>query len=272
MPLPDGEEVIVDERAYAGLRWLERGEGEPVLLLHGLMGTMHHWDEVLDGLTTSCRALAPALPIFDPAFEYTSVQALAAHVRRFMDALGLERAVVGGNSLGGHVAVRLALASPERVSGLVLTGSSGLFERSFTRGMPHRAGAAFVREKMEEIFYDRALVTPEWVDSVCRTLAEPATALRALRFARAARRDNVEGRLGEITAPTLVVWGADDRITPPAVAERFLSRISDSQLVFLRRCGHAPMLEQPQAFAAILRAWLEDTRARSGAAPAKGNR
>lgn len=257
------------QRAQPQLRWLERGEGEPVLLLHGLMGHMHHWGDVLDRLAPGCRAIAPVLPIFDPAFEYTSVQALAAHVRRLMDGIGVERAVVGGNSLGGHVAVRLALGWPERVSGLVLTGSSGLFERSFTRGVPHRPGPAFVRERMEEIFYDRALVTPEWVASVHRSLSEPATALRVLRFARAAKRDNVAGRLGEIAVPTLVVWGADDRITPPAVAERFLSRIPDAQLVFLRRCGHAPMIEQPQAFTAVLRAWLEETRQRRDVAPAR---
>lgn len=259
----------MDERAYPEFRWLERGAGEPVLLLHGIMGSMHHWDDVLDGLTPSCRALAPTLPIFDPAFEYTSVQALAVHVRRFMDALGLERAVVGGNSLGGHVAVRLALASPERVSGLVLTGSSGLVERSFTRRVPYRPGPAFVRETMEEIFYDRALVTPDRVDSVYRTLAEPVTGLRALGFARAAKRDNLERRLAEIATPTLVVWGADDRVTPPAVAERVQSRIPDSHLVFLRRCGHAPMIEQPQAFAAILRAWLEETGLRRSARPVR---
>jgi 2-hydroxy-6-oxonona-2,4-dienedioate hydrolase len=259
MSQPDWE-VIVNEFMPPLLRWLERGEGEPVVLLHGLMGSMLQWDDVLDRVAPGCRAIAATLPIFDPAFAYTSVQALAAHVRRFMDVLGLDRAVVGGNSLGGHVAVRLALASPERVSGLVLTGSSGLLERSFTRGVPHRVGPAFVREMMEEIVYDPESVTAEWVAAVCRTLDDPAMARRALKFARAAKRDNLEGRLGEITAPTLVVWGADDRITPPAVAERFLSRIPDAQLVFLRRCGHAPMIEQPQAFSAILRAWLEETR------------
>jgi pimeloyl-ACP methyl ester carboxylesterase len=185
-----------------------------------------------------------------------------------MDALGIERAVVGGNSLGGHVAVRLALRWPDRVSGLILTGSSGLFERSFTRRVPHRPGREFVREKMGEMFYDRRLVTPAWVESMHRALTEPFTALRAVRFARAAKRDNVGERLDAITAPTLVVWGADDRITPPAIAERFHSRIPDARLVFLRRCGHAPMLERPQAFAALVRAWLEETRLRRHASPA----
>jgi len=253
-------------------RWLERGQGEAVILLHGLMGDVVHWDEVLDRLAPSCRALAPALPIFDPAFTYTSVQALSAHVVGLMDTLGIERAVIGGNSLGGHVAIRLALAQPNRVSGLVLTGTSGLLEPSFSRRVSHRPGRELVRERMEEVFYDRRHVTPGWVDAVCRTLNDPALALRLVRMARAAKRDNVEARLPAIAVPALVVWGAHDRITPPSVAERLHALLPDSQLTFLPRCGHAPMLEHPAAWADIVAAWLARTRPRRYAGTAAAAR
>ena len=156
--------------------------------------------------------------------------------------------MIGGNSLGGHVALEMALSHRDRVSGLILTGSSGLFERTFTRGVPHRPSEAYVRQKMEEIFFDPRLVTPEWVESVRRTVTTPASALRVLRFARAAKRHNIEDRLAAIDAPALLVWGRDDRITPPEVAERFQALLPDSHLTFLPRCGHAPMLEQPDAF------------------------
>jgi len=245
-------------------RWLERGEGEPVVLLHGLMGQMHHWDPTLDVLAEGARALAPMLPLFERSWTDLSIQALARWVVDFLDALDLGLAVVGGNSLGGHVALATALLAPERVAGLVLTGSSGLFERGFTRGVPHRPTAAYVRERMEEIFYDSSLVTPEWVDAVQTSVLEPATALRLLRVARAARRDNVEARLRDINVPTLLVWGREDRITPLAVAERFHDLIRGSELVVLNRCGHAPMLEHPEAFGAIVRAWLEETPLGSG--------
>src|SRR5207245_8616364 len=119
-------------------RWLERGQGEPVVLLHGLMGQMHHWDDVLDELGGACRAMAPTLPIFDPGCLEPSIDLLARWVVDFLDALEIPRAVIGGNSLGGHVALATALAFPERVRAVILTGSSGLFERSFTRGVPHR--------------------------------------------------------------------------------------------------------------------------------------
>jgi len=252
----------VGEHRDPELRWLERGDGEPVLLLHGLMGRMDHWDGVLDLLADVCRPIALSLPIFDPRLAETSIDGLADHTRRFMDTLDIPHAVLGGNSLGGHVALTLALDHPDRVSGLILTGSSGLFERSFTRGVPHRPSPDFVRQKMAEIFYDPVLVTEAWVEAVCETLNHPASALRVLRFARAARRHNLEERLHEIRVPTLIVWGGDDRITPPAVAERFHALIPQSDLAFLPCCGHAPMLEQPEPWGRCARGWLDETRVR----------
>jgi len=242
-------------------RWLERGEGEPVVLLHGLMGEMDHWECTLQALEGTCRGLAPLVPILDPDQAEASIEGLTDYVGAFLDALDLPPAVVGGNSLGGHLALELALRYPARVGGLILTGSSGLFERGFTRGVPHVPTAEFVREKMEEIFYDATLVTPSWVESVRRILTTRVSALRVLRVARSAKRASLEGRLGDIRIPTLLVWGKDDRITPPEVAERFRALVPGAELAFVANCGHAPMLEQPAIFNAIVGDWLRDTRA-----------
>ena len=251
-------------------RWLERGDGEAVVLLHGLMGEMDHWEPSLEALSETCRAIAPSLPIFDPALSETSVPELARHIARLLDAIDIPHAVVGGNSLGGHVAVELALRRPDRVSGLILTGSSGLFERGFTRNVPHTPTAEYVREKMQEIFYDPTLVTPEWVQAVARLVTTRSTALRVLQFARAARRHNVEAELSRISVPTLLVWGKEDRITPADVAERFHALIPDSELVYLTNCGHAPMLERPEAFTEIVDEWLRETAPARAAAAAGG--
>jgi pimeloyl-ACP methyl ester carboxylesterase len=112
---------------------------------------------------------------------------------------------------------------------------------------------------VEEIFYDAALVTAAWVESVRRLLTERFTARRVLRFAQAARRHSLEHQLGEIRMPTLMVWGKEDQITPIEVGERFHALVADSQFWTLTNCGHAPMLEQPYAFNAIVREWLYET-------------
>jgi pimeloyl-ACP methyl ester carboxylesterase len=85
-----------------------------------------------------------------------------------------------------------------------------------------------------------------------------------IRFARAAKRHNLGDRLGSIEAPALLVWGTDDRITAPEVAERFHALLPESRLVFLASCGHAPMLERPEAFNETVAEWLADTRDRRG--------
>jgi pimeloyl-ACP methyl ester carboxylesterase len=254
--------------ARSEFRWLERGEGEPLMLLHGLMGRMDHWDAQLDGLEDVCRPIALSLPIFDRAIERASIQALAAHVAAFLAAIDVPQAVVGGNSLGGHVALEMALAHPEQVTGLVLTGSSGLLERGFTRGVPHRPTTEYVRSRMLDVVHDPGLVTDSWVESVRAVVNDRASALRVLRFAQAAKRHTVADRLGEIAVPVLLVWGEDDRITPPDVALRFASLLPDAELALVPHCGHAPMLERPEAFNRLVRGWLARARPRRERRPA----
>jgi pimeloyl-ACP methyl ester carboxylesterase len=237
-------------------RWRECGAGEPVLLLHGLMGEVDHWEATLETLGSFCRPVALELPIFDPCLSEISLPSLGEWARMFLNAQRIPHAVVGGNSLGGHVALELALAHPDRVSGLILTGSSGLLERSFTRGVPHRPNSQWVREKMQEVFYDPALVTSERVEEVLRVVSTRDSALRVLQAARASKHRNMEDCLPTINIPTCIIWGEEDRITPPEVARRFHALLPDSDLFLVPRCGHAPMLEQPEAFNAILAGWL----------------
>jgi pimeloyl-ACP methyl ester carboxylesterase len=193
--------------------------------------------------------MALTLPIFETPPDDLSVASLRAHVAAFLDAERVPPAVVVANSLGGHVAVDLALDAPERIRALVLTGPSGLFERSFTRGVPHRPSTEFVREKMTEVFHDPAMVTPEWVEAIRRYVSRRSYALRVLQVSRSARRYNLEDRLHEIRCPTLLVWGIEDRVTPRDVAIRFLDRIPSATLRLVPECGHAPMLERPDEFA-----------------------
>jgi pimeloyl-ACP methyl ester carboxylesterase len=242
-------------------RWRESGAGEPFILLHGLLGDMEHWEASLADLDDICRPIALSLPVFAPVAE-PSVPAMVDHVRRFLDALHLERAIIGGNSFGGHIALETALAAPDRVSALLLSGSAGLVERSFTRGVPTRPTTEYVRAKMEEVFYQSHFVTPARVERVRAIFACRHQARRVVACARSARRRSLAGRLGEIAVPALLLWGKEDRITPPEVAEAFRAGLPDAELVLIPNSGHAPMLEQPDAFNTAVWWWLHDTRFR----------
>jgi pimeloyl-ACP methyl ester carboxylesterase len=223
---------------------------------------MHHWDTVLEGLGHLCRPIALTLPFFDEALRQVSIEGLSTHVLRFLDALDIHHAVIGGNSLGGHVALALTFAHPDRVSGLVLTGSTGLLERGLWRGIRRQPGGEDVRRTMEAAAFDRSLATDAWVASMRGVMTTSATAARVLRFARDAMRFNVADRLHEIDVPTLLVWGREDRITPTVMAERFRALIARSRLTYLEGCGHTAMLERPAAFIEAVANWLEETRER----------
>src|SRR5437867_8896696 len=188
------EEATVIAPTPTRFRWLERGDGEPVLLLHGLMGEMGHWESTLEALGPFRRPIALELPIFDPDLIDVSVEALAGYVRRFMEAFELPPAIVCGNSLGSHIALELALSSPGWVEGLVLTGSSGLFERTFTNRVPHQPTRAYVRERMEEIFYDPTLVTPS--GSSRSVASSQHAAPRSACSRQRARRSGITSRTG----------------------------------------------------------------------------
>jgi pimeloyl-ACP methyl ester carboxylesterase len=243
--------------AVAEFRWNEAGTGLPVLCLHGLFGTSEHWEALLDALAPRYRAMALTLPILEIPPDDLSVSGLRAYVEAFLDAERIPPAIVVGNSLGGHVALDLALHAPQRVRGLVLSGSSGLFERGFTRGVPHRPSADFVRAKMTEVFHDRSLVTAERVEAIRDIMSRRSYAVRVLQVSRSAKRYNLEDRLGDIRCPTLLVWGTEDRITPRGVAIRFLEGLPSATLRLVPDCGHAPMLEHPAAFARAVLEFLE---------------
>src|SRR5262249_15857549 len=100
------------ESGWPEFRWLERGDGEPLVLLHGLMGRMDHWEETLEILGDDCRAIALSLPILEVDLPESSIEEIGRHVVRFLDAVDIPRAVIGGNSPRGHLAPRMALVLP----------------------------------------------------------------------------------------------------------------------------------------------------------------
>ena len=162
-----------------------------------------------------------------------------------------------GNSLGGHVALLFALKYPHLVEKLVLTGSSGLYENSFSRTFPKVKDYEYIREKIGHTFYKKEVVTDALLNEVFETIQSPAKTLSIIGFARAAQRHNVENALQNIHVPVLLVWGLQDTITPPEVALKFQKGLQNAELVFINECGHAPMMEQPEEFNQYLKKFLE---------------
>ncbi len=227
-------------------------------MLHGLMGGVDNWRGIIPLLPESCRPMTVRLPFLDERENLKSVGDIIEYAAKKIDDSGIERFVLMGNSIGGHVAVHLVSRYRDRVVGLVLTASGGLFERGTARISP-RPTRAWVRKKCCEVFYDPKHVTDEMVDDVFKTALHREVTRSLVKLAKSAKRDNVASRLGDIECPTLLIWGVDDIITPPCVGEEFHRRIPQSEMVWLNHCGHAPMIEHPEAFAFHLGRWWNQT-------------
>lgn len=225
----------------------------PILLLHGMLGHLSNWTHSVRGLPThGYRVLVPMLPVYDMPLLRTSVPGLTEYTLEFLDALGVGQCIVVGNSLGGHIALLLALEAPGRTAGLVLAGSSGIYEVSMGTSMPRRYDPQFIREKAALTFYEPHHATDELVDELGTIIGDRARVLRLIKMARSAKEEILLDRLREIRMPTLLVWGEEDEITPPDVAEQFRVGIEGAELRWVPRCGHVPMIEHPDLFNGIL--------------------
>lgn len=240
-----------------GFTYIDEGEGEVLLLLHGLMGSLSNWGDVVEEFKSRYRVIIPILPIYDMPLITTGVKSLSKYIHKFIKFKQLSNITVLGNSLGGHVALVYVLAHPEKIKAMVLTGSSGLYENAFGGSFPRRESIDFVREKVQYTFYDPAVATDELVNDVYKLINDRHSVLRLLAMAKSAIRHNMKKDLHKMHLPVSLIWGRDDKITPPEVALEFNEFLPDSELHWIDQCGHAPMMERPQEFNRLLTAFLK---------------
>jgi pimeloyl-ACP methyl ester carboxylesterase len=239
-----------------GFNYIEAGEGQTLLLLHGLMGALSNWEKVVEEFSPNYRVILPLLPIYDLPLLTTGVRALSKYIHKFIKFKKLSNVVLLGNSLGGHVGLIYVLAHPGYVKALVLTGSSGLYENAFGGSFPRRESIDFVREKVQYTFYDPKTATDELVNEVFETINDRHKVIRILAMAKSAIRHNMKKDLRKITMPVSLIWGRDDKITPPEVAIEFNELLPNAELHWIDKCGHAPMMEQPEEFNKYLAMFL----------------
>jgi pimeloyl-ACP methyl ester carboxylesterase len=238
-------------------RYIEEGQGEPLVLLHGLFGAMSNFSDLIEYFRHHNKVIVPLLPLFELDILHTSVSGLERFVNRFIDARGYEDVHLLGNSLGGHVALIHILKHPEKIKSLILTGSSGLFENGMGDSYPKRGDYDYIKRKTELTFYDPKMATKELVDEVFELTNNRLKVIKIIALAKSAIRNNLGEELNQIKQPTLLIWGNNDTITPPFVAREFNRLIPNSELYFIDKCGHAPMMEVSDEFNVILHKFLK---------------
>lgn len=237
--------------------YLEVGEGEVLMLLHGLFGALSNFSDLIERFRKTNKVVVPLLPLFDLDILHTSVTGLAKHVHQFIEHKGYDQIHLLGNSLGGHVALVHVLKHPEKIKSLTLTGSSGLFENAMGDSYPKRGDYEYIKNKTALTFYDPAMATKELVDEVFEITKNRIKVIKIIALAKSAIRNNLGDELNQIKIPTLLIWGKNDTVTPPFVAEEFHKLIPNSQLHFIDKCGHAPMMEVPAEFNDLLDTFLK---------------
>ncbi|MBL7472466.1 alpha/beta fold hydrolase [Robertkochia sediminum] len=237
--------------------YIEVGQGTPIIVLHGLMGGLSNFSGVTDYFSQrGYKVLIPELPIYSMSLLKTTVKSFANFLEEFIEYKALDQVILLGNSLGGHIGLLHTKLYPQKVKGLVITGSSGLYENAMGDGYPKRGDYEYIKKKSEDVFYDPKIATKEIVDEVYATVNDRAKLVKTLAIAKSAIRHNMAKDLPAMDTPTCIIWGKNDTVTPPNVADEFNRLLPDSNLFWIDQCGHAPMMEHPDEFNRILEEWL----------------
>ncbi|AUD00758.1 alpha/beta fold hydrolase [Spirosoma pollinicola] len=243
-------------REEAGFRYVDEGQGEVLLLLHGLFGALSNWDSVINTFSDRYRVIIPLLPIYEMPIRQASLEGLLVYIEKFVAQKSLDDMTLLGNSLGGHLAILYTFKNPEQVRRLVLTGSSGLFENGMGGSFPKRGSYDYIAERVAYTFYDPKVASKDLIDEVFEITSSIPKCMSIVGIAKSAQRNNVAKDLYKIQVPTLLVWGLNDTITPAEVGHEFNRLIEESELHFIDKCCHAPMMECPDQFNELLDNWL----------------
>jgi pimeloyl-ACP methyl ester carboxylesterase len=262
----------------ARVNYVEMGQGPPVILIHGLSGCWQNWLENIPHLARRHRVIAVDLPGFGESElpnEEISIPGYGRFVDAFLTDVGIERAALVGNSMGGFIAAETALAHPSRVEKLVLVSAAGLarvgnrqlYALERAARLAHPLAAVFLARRQHIVRRPRLrkrmlfgivrhpeLIAPELAYEVASGAGKPGFMNALNAIAAYDFRD----RLPEITVPTLIVWGRDDRIVPVAGAYEYQELIPIARRVIFEDTGHMPMLERPGRFNQLVEEFLAE--------------
>ena len=202
--------LLKKEKDY---RYIEVGEGTPIIVLHGLMGGLSNFDAVTRFFgDNGYKVIIPELPIYTMSLLKTNVKSFANYLKDFIEFKGLDNVILLGNSLGGHIGLYHTKLYPKKVKALVITGSSGLYESAMGSGYTKRSDYEVIKKKAQDVFYDPAVATKEIVDEVYETVNDRNKLIKTLAIAKSAIRHNMAKDLPKMQTPTCIIWGKNDTV------------------------------------------------------------
>ena len=247
-------EILINNK----YEYVDIGKGPVVIFLHGLMGALSNFEKTANIIAKGgYRVIIPSLPIYTLPILKTSAKGISRFLEKFINDLKLKDVSLLGNSLGGHVALIYTKNNPEIVKRLLLTGSSGLYEKAMGDSFPRREDYNYIKEKTQDVFFDPKVATKELVDEVFESVNSREKVIRIIAIAKSAIRHNMAKELPKMKQDTCLLWGKNDTVTPPQVAEEFHKLLPNSDLFWFDKCGHAPMMEHPIDFANTCVEWVK---------------
>lgn len=238
--------------------YLTEGSGTPMIFLHGLMGNLTNFQHQVDYFSSrGYEVLIPLLPLYSMPLATTSVSSLTKFVKKFIDHRGYTKVILVGNSLGGHIALLFQKLYPSFLRSIVLSGSSGLYEAAMGNSYPRRGDRDYIAERVRDVFHIKEVATEELIDQVFSTVNDRMKAIKTLAISKSAIRHNMAEDITSFHLPVCLIWGRQDAVTPPEVADKFHELLPNSDLFWIDQCGHAAMMEHPQEFNTIVDEWLK---------------
>ena len=229
-----------------------------MIFLHGLMGNLSNFQHQVDYFSSrGYEVVVPLLPLYSMPLATTSVSSLTKFVKKFIDHKGYSKVILVGNSLGGHIALLFQKLYPSYLKSIVLSGSSGLYEAAMGNSYPRRGDRDYIAERVRDVFHIKEVATEELIDQVFSTVNDRMKAIKTLAISKSAIRHNMAEDITSFHLPVCLIWGRQDAVTPPEVADKFHELLPNSDLFWIDNCGHAAMMEHPQEFNTIVDEWLK---------------
>jgi len=249
-----------EEEDFKYIDSCKNSELPPIIFLHGLLGYTDCWYDAASAASVSgYRAIIPSIPIDSMPLKDTNIQGIVNFLSSFLDYMNLDQIVLVGNSLGGQIAVRYASLNLDSIAGLLLSGSSGIYEMELGKTAFRRKDRDYIRAKAEMTFYNPKMVNDDLIDRIFSISTDRSRAIRYIRASKNSMNDLIVDELQNLEMPALLIWGIEDQITPADVALEFHKLLPNAKLQFIKQCGHAPMMEYPEVFNKLMVNYLDCT-------------